>query len=70
MTGRASIAPLVALFLVVALGHVSLYPKVADLDGFWRKVAIMTTQIVLSMIALAIGLTIVVQVVIPMLPVR
>jgi uncharacterized membrane protein YwzB len=43
--------------------------RLTRLDRFWRHVAVMTTQIVLSMIALAIALTIIVQVIVPMLPV-
>ncbi len=42
--------------------------RMPSLEGFWRQVAIMTSQIILSMIALAIGLVILVQVVIPRLP--
>ena len=42
--------------------------RLPTMRGFWRKVAIMTTQIVLSMIALAVGLTILIQLVIPILP--
>ncbi len=40
------------------------------LDSFWREVAIMTTQIVLAMIALAIGLAVLVQVIVPLIPVE
>jgi hypothetical protein len=43
--------------------------RMGSLRGFWRQVAIMTTQIVLGMIALAIGLTVLIQVIIPLLPV-
>ena len=38
------------------------------LDHFWRKVLFLTTQIVLAMIGLAVCLTLLVQVVIPLLP--
>lgn len=38
------------------------------LDTFWREVAIMTTQIVLAMIALALGLMVLVQYVVPLIP--
>ena len=44
--------------------------RLPTMNGFWRKVAVMTTQIVISMIALAIALTILVQVVIPNLPIE
>ena len=44
--------------------------RMPRLDGFWRQVAIMTTQIVIGMIALAICLVVLVQVLIPLLPVR
>ena len=42
--------------------------RMPSLDGFWRQVTIMTAQIILYMIALAIVLVILVQVVIPRLP--
>ena len=42
--------------------------RMPRLDRFWRQVAIMTTQIVLAMIALAIALAVFIQIVIPMLP--
>ena len=42
--------------------------RMPSLEGFWRQVTIMTSQIILYMIALAIVLVILVQVVIPRLP--
>ena len=42
--------------------------RMPGLEGFWRQVAIMTAQIILYMIALAIVLVVLVQVVIPRLP--
>ncbi len=42
--------------------------RMPSLEGFWRQVTIMTSQIILYMIALAIVLAILVQVVIPRLP--
>ena len=44
--------------------------RMTRLEGFWRQVAIMTTQIVIGMIALAICLVVLVQVLIPLLPVK
>ena len=41
--------------------------RLPRLERFWRQVAIMTTQIVLAMVALAIGLAVLIQVVIPLL---
>jgi hypothetical protein len=38
------------------------------LAGFWRETTIMTAQIVLAMIALAIVVVLLVQVAIPLLP--
>ncbi|MBT8484276.1 MAG: hypothetical protein HKO59_14660 [Phycisphaerales bacterium] len=43
--------------------------RLPTLDAFWREVFVMTTQIVVAMIALAIGLAIWVRLVIPLLPV-
>ncbi len=42
--------------------------RMPSLEGFWRQVTSMTSQIILYMIALAIVLVILVQVVIPRLP--
>lgn len=60
------------LLIPLAFGISVVYKalRMRRLDGFWRHVAIMTTQIVLAMIALAIGLAILVQFVVPRLPVR
>ncbi len=43
--------------------------RVQSLDHFWRGVGIMTTQIVVAIVALAIALIVLVQLVIPVLPV-
>ncbi len=60
------------LLIPLAFGISIVYKalRMRRLDGFWRHVTIMTTQIVFAMIALAIGLTILVQFVVPRLPVR
>ena len=42
--------------------------RMPSLEGFWRQVTIMTSQIILYMIALAIALVILLQVIIPRLP--
>jgi len=44
--------------------------RLETLDDFWRHVAVMTVQIILGMIGLAVALTILVQLVIPQLPLR
>ena len=43
--------------------------RMPALDGYWKQVAIMTAQIVLAMVGLAVGLIVLVQVIIPRLPV-
>lgn len=43
--------------------------RLRSLDHFWKRVTFTTVQIVLAMVGLAIGLNILVQVVIPLLPV-
>ena len=43
--------------------------RVQNLDHFWRGVGVMTTQVVVAMMALAIALIVLVQLVIPALPV-
>ena len=43
--------------------------KLPTLDGYWQAVALMTLQILLWMAALAVGLVVIVQVFIPLLPV-
>ena len=44
--------------------------KMQSLDRFWRAVAMMTVQIVLVMAALAVALVVLVELVIPWLPVE
>jgi hypothetical protein len=58
------------LLAPLAFGIAMIYKalRLPTLRQYWRSVAIMTAQIVLAMIALAIALTILVQVVVPMLP--
>lgn len=59
------------LLVPLALGISMIYKalRLRDLRTYWREVAVMTAQIVLAMIGLAIALVILVQLVIPMLPV-
>ncbi|MHC4947161.1 MAG: hypothetical protein ACYTG1_02710 [Planctomycetota bacterium] len=58
------------LLLPLAFGISVIYRaiRLQTLDHFWRRTWVMTAQIVLAMIALAIALTFVVQIVIPALP--
>ncbi len=42
--------------------------KMRNLDRFWRAVAMMTVQIVLVLAALAVGLVVLVELAIPLLP--
>lgn len=60
------------LLIPLAFGISVIYKamRVYDLSTFWWQVAVMTVQIVLAMIGLAICLVILVQVVVPLLPVR
>jgi len=44
--------------------------RMSNLHGFWRQVGIMTAQIVLGIIGLAVCMLLFVQVVIPLLPVK
>ena len=39
------------------------------LDRYWRHVGMMTTQVVLAMVALAIGLAVIIELLIPLIPV-
>ncbi|TVQ57736.1 MAG: hypothetical protein EA377_00630 [Phycisphaerales bacterium] len=59
------------LLVPLAFGIAVIYKatRLARLEDFWRQVIIMTTQIILAMIGLAIALTVLVQLVIPRLPV-
>ena len=59
---------LLLLPLSLGMSVVSKGVRMRDLQGFWRETTIMTVQIVLAMIALAIGVTLLVQVIIPWLP--
>lgn len=58
------------LLIPLAFGISVIYKAVRlpTLEGFWRHVAIMTAQIVLAMIGLAIALIILVNVLIPLVP--
>lgn len=60
------------LLPVIACGIAIIYKAMylQSLEHFWRKVLVMTVQITLGIIGLAILLSIVVTVVIPMLPVE
>ena len=60
------------LLAPMALGIAVVYKalKLASLEQYWRQVVMMTVQILLGMIALAVGLAILVQLIIPALPVQ
>lgn len=60
------------LLAPLALGIAVIYKgvRMQSLQGFWRETLIMTAQIVLAMIGLAIVIGVLVQVVIPWLPVQ
>lgn len=60
------------LVIPLSLGISIIYKamRMASLDGYWRQVAVMTTQIVLAMIAGAILLMLFVELVIPLVPVE
>ena len=57
---------LVPLSLGISIVYKGVRMKV--LAGFWRETTIMTVQIVLAMVALAVLVTLLVQVIIPWLP--
>jgi len=59
------------LLLPLSFGLSVIYKamRMPKLVRFWREVTVMTVQIVVGMIALAIGVSLFVQVVIPMIPV-
>lgn len=59
------------MLIPLAFGIAMIYKamRMPSLRDFWRQVVIMTTQIILAMIGLALALTILVQIVIPRLPV-
>ena len=60
------------LLVPLAFGISVIYKalRMPRLDSFWRQTAFMTTQIVVAMIALAICLALLVQVLIPLLAVE
>ncbi|MHC5114991.1 MAG: hypothetical protein ACYTGP_11255 [Planctomycetota bacterium] len=60
------------LVIPLAFGISMIYKalRLADLSHFWRQVVVMTAQIVLTMIGLAVALALLVQVMIPALPMR
>ena len=59
------------LIVPLAFGISVIYKamRLPRMARFWRQVALMTTQIVLAMVALAIGLAVLIQLVIPVLSV-
>ena len=59
------------LILPLSFGISIIYKalRIGSLDRFWRQVVMMSIQIILSMIGLAIALLILVQWIIPALPV-
>ena len=59
------------LLIPLSLGISTIYKalRMHRLKGFWREVAVMTTQIVLAMVGLAVLLIVLLQVMIPLLPV-
>lgn len=44
--------------------------RLVVLDGYWRHVTVMATQVIVAIVLLAIGLIILVTVVVPLLPIR
>ena len=58
------------LLVPLSLGISIIYKgvRMKSLRGFWRETTIMTVQIVLAMVALALMVTLLVQVIIPWLP--
>lgn len=60
------------LLLPLAFGISVIYKalRVYDLNSYWRQVVVMTLQIILAMIGLTVALVLLVQVVVPLLPVR
>jgi hypothetical protein len=60
------------LLIPLAFGISVIYKamRVPDLGDFWRQVAVMTTLIVLAMIAGGILLAIFIRVIIPLVPVK
>ncbi len=59
------------LIIPLSFGIALIYKaaRVPSLDQIWRATGVMTVQILLSMVAIAIGFLILVQVVVPLLPV-
>jgi hypothetical protein len=60
------------LLVPLAFGISMIYKalRLAKLDQYWRQVGMMTTQVVLAMVALAIGLAVIIELLIPMIPVQ
>ena len=60
------------LLIPMALGISVIYKalRMPTLDHYWRGVLVMTAQIVLAMIGLAVALVVVVQLLIPAAPVE
>ena len=60
------------LLIPLSFGIAMIYKALrsSQLDQFWQSVLVMTGQIVAAMIGLAIGLTVIIRVLIPLIPVN
>jgi len=58
------------LLVPLSLGISMVYKawRMPVLDHYWRQVAVMTTQLILGMLALGLALALLVEVIIPALP--
>ena len=63
------LAPFILLPLSFGISVIYKSMRLPRLERFWQQVAFMTTQIILAMVALAIGLAVLIQIVIPVLSV-
>lgn len=59
---------LLAIPLALGISMIHKAWRMPTLDGYGRQVLVMTTQIVVAMFAMALGLGVLIQVVLPMLP--
>lgn len=60
--------PLLAVVLAWGVSMIYKAMKMESLAGYWRAVTVMTIQVILGMMAMAVVLAIVVQFVVPRLP--
>ncbi len=62
--------PILSIPLAWGIAMVYKAMRLESLDGYWRQVIVFTIQVVVGMAGMALALAILVQLIVPMLPVE